>query len=127
MRESYSPSEQLEANDKREKREKGRKEALFWHALLQTLGNRIGRLLNESGVAFNSENIKLKDIKGLSSIGELTEIFKSSVEAVTDGTINGEKITPPSNVYADLEPWLEMSPKEITKYLNDTSDSLIKP
>jgi hypothetical protein len=130
-RREYTPSEQLEAQDKRDQRKEGAKEAIFYRRLLEGVHNKVIRKLADPAKEkiygkfdFDTEFL-LKDVLPQ---GFLKECFESSLKEAQESSLKeaqddtGQNINPQVNI-GSLE---AMNPKAFIQYIEKQQDSLIK-
>lgn len=125
----FTAGEYVEAQEKKEQRDKGREEAKFYRRLLDVFERDIvfmitrkdfNRKLEPEGVDLNTSTLKLKELEGLDSF-VLNHYMKQAIYAASLEVSN-----PPQNVSYNVEEFLDMTPSEFVAHIESLKSSLIK-
>src|SRR3989338_8322240 len=127
MSERFTPSEHMEAQDKKEQHDKGREEAKFYRQLLD---NFYGKIINQAvrtdlnkelgQVDFDTTDLKLKQFQFCDAAGMeiyMKEAANSAAQAL--GMKN-------YNINFEVNSLAEMTPSEFHRYIEKLKSSLIK-
>lgn len=118
MHEKFSPSEMIETQDRKEKHEKGKEEAQYYHIFLKSLKEKILKrisLLEKKPGEGDKSPLWMYIFKG--DIASLIEEAKKEAE-IAPAKPNGE--------FVDVDAISEMLPREVIEYLDKLDSSLIK-
>jgi len=123
----FTAGEYVEAQDKKEQREKGREEAKFYRHLLDSFKRRVAdqlvrkdlnRKLGE--IDLNTTTLKLREFEFCDPYS-LNEYIKQAMEEANEVVDN-----PPKSVSVNPEQLADMTPSEFVVYIENLKSSLIK-
>lgn len=119
MHEKFTPSESLEAKEKKEKHDMGKEEAQYYHIFLQSLRGKIYK-------RFNLDNKKSYDYE-VSSLRAYSDIEEEINDFVREAKRDAEKAPiKPQHEFINVQEILAMSPKQLLDYIDELDSSLIK-
>ena len=127
MPERFTPSEHMEAQDKKEQHDKGREEAKFYRQLLDNFYRKIINqaartdLNKELGqVDLNTTDLKLKQFK-FCDVASMQTYMKEAADSVAQAL--GMKNF---NLSFEVNSLAEMTPSELHQHIENQKSSLIK-
>ena len=117
----------MEAQDKKEQREKGREEAKFYRHLLDSFKRRVADQLVRKDLSrklgeidLNTTTLKLREFEFCDPYS-LNEYIKQAMEEANEVVDN-----PPKSVSVNPEQLADMTPSEFVVYIENLKSSLIK-
>lgn len=124
---NFTAGEYVEAQDKKEQREKGREEAKFYRHLLDNFQGRVfDKLLRKDlnkklgKVDLNTTTLKLREFD-FCTPDNLGSYIKQAMEEASQIVDN-----PPKSISANMEQLADMTPSEFVVYIEGLKSSLIK-
>ena len=123
----FTVGEYMEAQDKKEQREKGREEAKFYRHLLDSFKSRVvGQLVRKDlnkelgEIDLNTTTLRLREFQ-FCDPGNLNDNMKGAMMEASQVVDN-----PPKSISANMEQIADMTPSEFVVYIEDLKSSLIK-
>ncbi|OGZ01259.1 MAG: hypothetical protein A3B13_03525 [Candidatus Liptonbacteria bacterium RIFCSPLOWO2_01_FULL_45_15] len=123
----FTAGEYVEAQDKKEQREKGREEAKFYRHLLDSFKRRVADQLVRKDLSrklgeidLNTTTLKLREFEFCDPYS-LNEYIKQAMEEANEVVDN-----PPKSVSVNPEQLADMTPSEFVVYIENLKSSLIK-
>src|SRR3989338_4422935 len=128
MNEGYTPSEFLEAQEKKEKHDQGREEAAFYRAFLDSLKREVLRQINRKdlnqalgNVDLNTTNLPLRQFEYCDPQFIAKYIQDAGAEAAKITGQGGVR-----NLSSNPEQLANMTPAQFVRYIEKLKSSLIK-